>query len=96
MILKAQTEWADKKITRVMAGIDQLIKFPVTILNTKFLIECVRGVEDEEVAAFVFNMTNCNQFELIAVPYPHFCRLDIITRFDGRDDSSKVAYGKWK
>ena len=93
--LLAQKKWAYKVIMDVMAGLSKLKNVPVTILNLECIMESIRGVEDEEVASFLYNMARCTKFVLVAVPYESEMDAEIITVFDDRQDASKAAYGKF-
>jgi hypothetical protein len=88
-----QYNWANTNVLHLQAGLAKVRKFPVDILNARTLMEVVEGVDNEELADFLYRMANCKQFCLIAIPYPQFRGFDVITRFD-KDQETKTAYGK--
>ena len=94
--LENQYQFANRKVIRAMAGIQDCVQFPVHILAKTPLMAIVKGVDDMDLAKLVMKMARCRVFSVIA--FPSTVKDDvfyIVTRFDG-DKTSQQCFGMKK
>jgi hypothetical protein len=77
-----QQTWVDKKVGKMMYGIEQYTKMPVDVLHKKALLQHVHGIDSEEEADFVFNICSSEEFKLIVKPMENTNDFTIMTVFD--------------
>jgi hypothetical protein len=91
--VKDQYNWATNWTDAIMTGLSKFKLFPVTVLNSRAVIQLIDGVQDEEKADFVLQMANCYFCEIAVIRHIESNNVSIVTIYDN-NNKHKVAYSK--
>jgi hypothetical protein len=90
---KEQHDWAKTQLDPVVMGLSKFKLVSVGLLNINAVIQLVDGVENEEMADFVINLSTCRSCEIALLRHDELNNCSIVTIFN-ENNKRKVAYGK--
>ena len=94
-----QKQFAQELIPNMLLDLDSFKHCAVSCLRKRVIYRVFESCTTAQSAVLLFEMANCNEFDIIARPGRHFDRCDIVTRFDlnfthdyafGKDDELRV------
>jgi hypothetical protein len=91
--IKTQKKFAGLDLVKVMRGLNNFKTIAVNVMSEKAIMKYVPGVEDEEMAHFVYSMACCNSFGISIYRHDVEKNASVLTVFDDAVDD-KFAYGK--
>ena len=81
---RLQRRFAEKRVRMIQKGLKKFDLFPVKILNEKYLIEMVDGIDNVEHATLVKMIATTESFQVKALKNNSSTEdIDIVTMFDG-------------
>ena len=81
---RLQRRFAEKRVRMIQKGLKKFDLFPVKILNEKYLIEMVDGIDNMEHATLVKMIATTKSFQVKALKNNSSTEdIDIVTMFDG-------------
>ena len=77
-----QKQFATELIPNMLLDLDSFKYCAVSCLRKRVIYKVFESCTTAQSAVLLFEMANCNEFDIIARPGRHFDRCDIVTRFD--------------
>ena len=92
---RLQRRFAERSVRKIQDGLSKFDMFPVKILNEKYLMEMVDGIDTIDRATLVKMIATTDSFEVTAVRTNSNTdgNVDIVTKFAGCEE--KYTFGKY-
>jgi hypothetical protein len=91
--IKTQKMFAGIDLVKVLRGLNNFKTIAVNVMSEKAIMKYMSGVEDEEMAHFVYSMACCTSFGISIYRHDVEKNASVLTVFDDAVDD-KFAYGK--